>query len=240
MATAQSHTDNQPVVRWARIIASVSTLIAVMALLLFGAAGSIDWWQAWVYLAFYVISLCVSRLWLYLNNPDLARERLSALEREDVPLLEKALTICIAVIIPAMQMLAAGLDRRYHGSPEMPPAVLILAAGLLIASYSFAVWAMMINPYYSLVMRIQRDRGQVVISSGPYALLRHPSYSAVIAAFIAISLFLGSLWSLWLLIPYAALVIWRTIREDRMLLSELQGYREYAARVRYRLLPGIW
>ena len=119
---------------------------------------------------------------------------------------------------------------------RVAPAV--LAAALLAAA--FVTWAMTVNKFFSAVVRIQADRGHVVVSAGPYQLVRHPGYAGSIVATLAIPIMLGSLWGL---VPAAlttlAIVV-RTGREDRMLRRELRGYQAYAARTRFRLAPGIW
>ena len=137
-------------------------------------------------------------------------------------------------------MIVAGLDERFGWSPQISVTLRLVALAIMVLGYIVSTWAMAVNRYYSAVVRIQKDRGQTVVSDGPYRLVRHPSYATGIVASLMIPILLGSLWAL---IPCGLgvlLTIIRTALEDRTLLEELDGYKEYAARVRYRLLPGVW
>jgi len=136
----------------------------------------------------------------------------------------------------------AGLDRgRFHWSDGVP--AWLRAAGLiaLAAGYGLALWAMLVNRFFSSVVRIQSDRGQYVVTSGPYRWIRHPGYLAGIMVIVASGIALGSWLATALLIVLSLpFLLYRAITEDRVLQAELPGYRDYAARVRWRVLPGIW
>src|SRR5262249_54379132 len=136
----------------------------------------------------------------------------------------------------------AGADvGRLHVSDGVP--AWLVAAGLVGLAGTFAVelWAMHVNRFFSSVIRIQPDRGQYVVQSGPYRLVRHPGYAAGILLSLSSGLALGSWGAAALLSPFAVpALVWRTVREDRQLQRELPGYAEYAAKVRYRLLPFVW
>jgi protein-S-isoprenylcysteine O-methyltransferase Ste14 len=140
-----------------------------------------------------------------------------------------------------VQPIIAGLDHRFHWSDNIPLAGVV--AGLVIAAIGLGVviWAELINPFFSGAVRIQADRGQRVISAGPYAIVRHPAYAGGLPALVAGGLALNSLVSI---IPVVVLAlpitVYRTIIEDQMLRDELAGYVDYAAKVRYRLIPGVW
>jgi protein-S-isoprenylcysteine O-methyltransferase Ste14 len=134
----------------------------------------------------------------------------------------------------------AGLDFHFGWTAQMPLALQLAALIIAVLGYALGTWAMAANAFFSMVVRIQEDRGHTVATGGPYRYVRHPSYTGTIAFELATPIMLGSLWAL---IPgglAALLFVVRTALEDRTLHEELPGYAEYAARVRYRLMPGVW
>jgi protein-S-isoprenylcysteine O-methyltransferase Ste14 len=135
----------------------------------------------------------------------------------------------------------AGLDRGHlHLSKTVPPGVEAVALALFTLAWIVFVWAMYVNRFFSSIPRIQSERGHSVITSGPYCFVRHPGYTAALLAAVTSGIALGS-WISTFIAPIAlVLLLWRTIVEDRMLQSDLPGYADYAARIRYRLVPGIW
>ena len=153
---------------------------------------------------------------------------------------DKVLAPLMALSVGYPMLIVAGLDHRYNWSPEFPPWLIMIGFILISLGYAFAAWALAVNRFFSSVVRIQTDRGHVVCDSGPYRFVRHPGYAGNIPPLFGIVLALGSVWTL---IPAAvALIITviRTVLEDRALLEELSGYRDYARRVRFRLIPGIY
>jgi protein-S-isoprenylcysteine O-methyltransferase Ste14 len=153
---------------------------------------------------------------------------------------DKVLAPLMAVSVSFPLMIVAGLDHRFGWSPVFPIWLNILGFILIALGYAIASWAMAENRFFSGMVRIQAERGHMVCDSGPYRVIRHPGYAGNILPLPGIVLALSSVWTL---IPAAiALVIavTRTALEDRTLQEELPGYREYAQRVRYRLLPGIY
>jgi protein-S-isoprenylcysteine O-methyltransferase Ste14 len=207
--------------------------VVLTAVVLFAAAGTVAIAGFWIYIAIYAVTFLVS---LAIIDPDLLRERM----RPGGQRLPRALRIFTVVLF--VHWIVAGLDRgRFHWSDTVP--VWLQAAGLIVtaASYALVLWAMRVNRFFSSVARIQSDRGQHVISSGPYAFVRHPGYLAGFAVILASGLALGSwLAVVVLVIPSVPALMVRAAGEDRMLQAELPGYRDYASRVRWRVLPGIW
>ena len=146
--------------------------------------------------------------------------------------------MAVSVVFPLV--IVAGLDHRFNWSPEFPPWLIVAGFVLIALGYAFAAWAFAENRFFSSVVRIQTDRGHVVCDTGPYRFVRHPGYAGNILPLFGIVLALGSVWTL---IPAAvALIITviRTVFEDKTLQEELPGYRDYARRVRYRLIPGLY
>ena len=212
----------------------------LLPMILFIAAGRLNWVWAWVYVGIVVFFTLVSRIAVMRTNPDLLAERAQSLDREDVRGWDRLILFFLLLVGPLAMMIVAGLDERFGWSPQIPLTPRLVALAIMVLGYTVGTWAMAVNRYYSAVVRIQKDRGQTVITDGPYRFVRHPSYATGIVSSLMIPILLGSLWAL---IPCGLVAlgtIIRTALEDRTLLEELDGYKEYAQRVRYRLLPGIW
>ena len=222
----------------ARVILRAAIMLFLPAVILFAAAGRLDWGMGWAYVIVATALAILSRLIVFRINPDLIAERAHALEKEDTKSWDKTLVPLAAVYGPMVMLLVAGLDERNSWSPEISPGIQAAALAVVTAGYLVSVWAMAVNRFYSATVRIQKDRGHTVVSSGPYRFVRHPSYAAGIVADFAIPVALGSLWALVVSAVIAVLLVVRTALEDRTLHEELAGYKDYAARVRYRLLPG--
>ena len=217
-----------------RLRASVQSLVFVViqAATLFGAAGRIDIVEFWVYVA---ILAAVSALSLTLLDPDLMQERMRPGGRR------VGLRFLPIIIVMFVHWTVAGLDRgRLHLSGTVPPGLEAVALALFALAWIVFVWAMYVNRFFSSIPRIQSERGHAVITTGPYRFVRHPGYTAALLAAVTSGLALGS-WISTFIAPIALVgLVWRTMVEDRMLQSDLPGYADYAARVRYRLVPGIW
>jgi len=167
-------------------------------------------------------------------------ERLAFDNASGVKSWDKVLAPLMAVSVGFPLVIVAGLDHRYGWSPVFPLWMNILGLILIAVGYAFAVWALVENRFFSSVVRIQTDRGHVVCDTGPYRIVRHPGYAGNILPLLGIVLALSSVWTL---IPAAVALIIAVIRtalEDQTLQEELPGYRDYARRVRYRLIPGIY
>jgi protein-S-isoprenylcysteine O-methyltransferase Ste14 len=200
---------------------------------LFGGAGTFAVPAFWIYLAILAAIFAASLLGL---DPDLARERMRPGGQKP------PLALWLLAIVFAAHWLIAGLDRgRFHWSDTVPQW--LQAAGLIgvAAGNALCFWAMRVNRFFSSIIRIQSDRGQHVIDSGPYAVVRHPGYIAGILFLGTSGIALGS-WLAWAILVAFSLpfLMYRVVTEDRVLQSELPGYRDYAGRVRWRLIPGIW
>jgi protein-S-isoprenylcysteine O-methyltransferase Ste14 len=213
-------------------IQSAAFLIAA-AVALFGAAGMIAIPGFWIYLAIFAAVLVASFLAL---DPGLLRERMRP-GGQKPPL---ALRLFSLILIG--HWIVAGLDRgRFHWSDTVPLWLQALGLIALALGYGLCLWAMYVNRFFSSVIRIQSDRGQYIVDSGPYAFIRHPGYLAGVVIMLASGVALGS-WFAWAMLVIASLpfLLRRAINEDRILQAKLPGYRDYAARIRWRILPGIW
>ena len=134
----------------------------------------------------------------------------------------------------------AGLDQRFGWTGTIHPVLQAAGFLVMIAATAFANWATRVNRFFSSAVRIQADRGHTVVTTGPYEIIRHPGYAGFMILMIAGSIALGSLWSLVPALVWSVLFIRRAAIEDRMLRSNLDGYEDYARRVRFRLIPRVW
>lgn len=215
-------------------------LVVLMGLVPFAAAGRLDWWQAWVYSIAMMGMNLLSRYLVFRKNPELVAERFRFTAAKGIEWWDKLLAPFIAFVGPLLVVVVAGLDKRNAWSPDVSLTLQIPALILFPLGAAFGTWAMLQNPFFSSVVRIQKERGQTVITSGPYRFVRHPAYSGNILWWGGIPVALGTLWAF---IPVLLIIIGLVIRtalEDRTLQAELPGYKAYAEHVRYRLLPGVW
>jgi protein-S-isoprenylcysteine O-methyltransferase Ste14 len=226
-------------VRLPKRIVQVLVVVAAQAAMLFLSSWRLDWVMVWVYVGTFAVALTAMTIYQEVNNPELVEERSEFKPREEVRTWDVILSAVVRVSLLA-NYVVAGLDMRFGWKPEIPLAVQIAAFALGLLGAVLLVWAMAANRYAAVYTRIQQERGHVVATTGPYRFVRHPFYVGTITFSLTIPLALGSPWAL---IPgglAALLFIVKTAAEDRMLREGLVGYREYAGRVRYRLLPGIW
>jgi protein-S-isoprenylcysteine O-methyltransferase Ste14 len=210
-------------------------LILLMAAALFVPAGRFDWPMAWAFLTLYVSFAVVS---FFVLSPDLISER-SRLP-PDIRRADLVLSSGFFVFLYPVTLTVCGLDARFAWLPRIPARVQCIALVVFFLGYSFALWAMHANRFFSAFVRIQRERSHHVIDTGPYAFIRHPGYAGPIVGHLALPIALGSLWGLVPASCGVALLVVRTAMEDRVLAAELAGYREYTQRVRWRLLPRVW
>jgi len=219
---------------------SLAAVYLFIPLVLLMCGGDFGWWQAWGYSLLIVAAGIGGRIWAERRHPGLLAERQNIKKIQSAKAWDKVLAPLMALSVGFPLVIVAGLDHWFVWSPAFPVWLIVLGFILTSLGYAFAVWALVENRFFSSVVRIQTDRGHVVCDSGPYRLVRHPGYAGNILPLLGIVLALGSVWSL---IPAAvALVIAvvRTALEDQTLQEELPGYRDYARRVRYRLIPGIY
>ena len=217
-----------------RRVLQLAFLLIILAASLFLPSGRLDWAEAWAYLGLYVGMILATGLVI---DPDLIAERSRI--GEGTKGWDRVLGSLSIFLVTPGALIVAGLDERFDWS-RLPLAVQIVAAAFVILGSALSVWAMASNKFFSGTVRIQDDRGHTVVSSGPYGLVRHPGYLAWCISAPAVPLMLGSLWGLVpALLGLSALVL-RTALEDKTLREELPGYQDYARRVRYRLVPGIW
>lgn len=221
----------------ARFALRESMGILFTGIILFWSAGTIRWWPGWALVALDSAWIIATGTVVLRNHPDLLAERLGprqGAKRWDTVLMSGHGLLQIAVLI------VAGLDHRYGWTAALPASAQVAALLVSALGYALVVWATASNPFFSLIVRIQTERGHSVIAAGPYAHVRHPAYAGGVLTNVFTPILLGSAWALLIGSIDALLMILRTALEDRALRAELPGYPEYALRVRYRLLPHIW
>ncbi len=211
--------------------------MVIMGIVLFLAAGRLDWTAAWVYLILNVLIVSTFGLYVGRRNPDLINERgrigQSAKSWDKVVMILYTLTMFALCIV-------AGLDAVRFVWTTMHVSLQVVGVIGLLLSMAITYWAMLSNPFLSTAVRIQTDRGHQVATTGPYRIVRHPMYVGVIILWLSTALILGSWWALVPSLIIALIIVVRTALEDQMLQAELPGYADYAKQVRYRLAPGVW
>jgi len=221
-----------------RYVVREALSLAGMGVALFWSAARIDWWAGWAALVVMGVWIAATAVIVLHLNPALLAERLGP--REGAKSWDAAIVSSLG-LVTLVRYIVAGLDQRYGWTGGLPVAAQL--AGLAVGAVGYDllfVWATVSNAFFSQVVRIQPERGQTVVSGGPYRYVRHPAYIGAIVYELAAPVLFASWWAM---IPSglaAILLIVRTALEDRTLQAELAGYAEYARRVRYRLVPGVW
>jgi protein-S-isoprenylcysteine O-methyltransferase Ste14 len=213
--------------------------VALYAGLTFGSAGTLKWIEAWIFLGSFVFFLALVIGWLRRHDPMLLEERQSSGRRGNVKRWDRMILGIYTLFLVAM-MVVAGLDAKRFGWSHV--SWFLEAAGFLgLVPPSLLIFRVTReNTFLSERVRIQLERGHRVCTTGPYRLIRHPMYLGIMGLFLFIPLAFGSLYAYIPAVGIIALFILRTALEDGVLHRELPGYREYAEKVRFRLIPGIW
>lgn len=215
--------------------------IALLPVVILWPAGTFAWVEGWLLSALYGVYALVTVVVLSRRDPELLRERMKGSPGQegqkgwDTALMWAMIPVGMAVI------LVPGLDVvRYGWSEVLPMWARVLGFALHLPCMAWVVWVMLENTYLSRAVKIDEERGHSVITTGPYAIVRHPMYAAILPWMFATPMALGSRWGMVAALAMNALMVLRTALEDRTLHAELEGYAEYAEKTRYRLVPGIW
>ncbi|MFB2563100.1 methyltransferase family protein [Rhizobium sp. IMFF44] len=229
-------TEPEPMSRTKALLYAIGLPLGLLVFI-FLPAGRLDWQPGWIFIAFLIVSYGIAFLIMRRVNPVIfqARSRFQSGTQGWDLILVSLIFLGMIAEIPL-----GALDAGRMGWSVMPTSIVILGYLLLAAGIALATWAQAVNRFFEPGARLQRERGQHVISDGPYAYVRHPGYVSAILVFAGLALALGSWWAL---IPAgwaSGVLILRTSWEDALLYGELEGYADYSKRVRFRLLPGIW
>lgn len=220
-----------------RLITSTLWTLIVFVLCLFVPAGTLAWFRGWLFFFVAIAMRIPVAMYLRRVNPEVIAARVN--RHEGTKGWDRLLVGFLISAIISILPLAALDDGRYHWHP-VPWWVCGIGYVLVTAGMAGVTWAVSVNKFFEVTVRIQTDRGHKVIDTGPYAIVRHPGYVASCLLFLGMPLALGSLWALIPAVFSCLILVVRTILEDRTLLAELPGYGEYVQRVRYRLIPGVW
>lgn len=215
------------------VVTRVVTFFVFLGLFLFLPAGTWKFWQAWMWLVMMITLMLVTLRYLLKNDPALLERRMRM--RERVGAQQKIIGISFIFLLASF--IVPGLDQRY-GWSQMPAWVAILADTIVAIGYLMVLWVFKTNTYTSRIVEV--ETGQKVISNGPYAIVRHPMYVGAFLVYAASPLALGSYWAVLPGLMILPVLIFRILDEEKLLLRDLPGYREYTQKVTYRLLPGIW
>ena len=222
----------------AKLLLQNTFFVLGFGVLLFFSAGTLHWPAAWVFLLVSATLGPACGLWLARTDPALLAERLRPTFQADQPAADKKFMLAFA-LASLVWLIAIGLDRRVHAS-NVPFALQAFGLAMYLLSTAFIMWVFRANSFAAPVVKVQDARHHRVISSGPYGFVRHPMYSGTILFFIGVPLLLGSWWGVAIAPVFFLLFAIRTRIEERTLIEGLPDYADYAARVRYRLVPGVW
>lgn len=220
-----------------RLTAQTLGLFILFSLALFLPAGTFTWLAGWIYLVLFFGFFLGVNTWLYRHDPGLLQERMS-LSRFDQKEWDKVL-FPVLLVLPFAWLVFISFDTRFHWSPV---PVWLQGIGAIVLAFSFFLFFLTFreNSYLSTVVRVQKDRGHTVVSTGPYHYVRHPMYSGFLFFMIATPLLLGSWYGVLLGLVFMILLARRAVLEERTLKEELRGYADYMTQVKYRLIPYIW
>jgi len=214
---------------------SLVGFLLVLGLALF-LPGGIGWWQGWLFFAVFLLEMALAALYLWRRNPEIFVAR-SKIHRGTKTWDKVAMFFLMSSLMAIFPV--AGFDNRFHWS-SVPTWLMVFGYVLLTAGMLGSIWVEAVNKFAEPSVRIQTERGHTVVDTGPYRFVRHPMYATAFFLFFGFALALASFSAL---VPAAAaslVLVVRTTLEDRMLKNELAGYRQYAQRVRFRLVPGVW
>ena len=208
---------------------------ALIIAITFIGAGRIDYWRGWIYNGLNIIFLLLS---YFLLPPELIEERLKP--KEGMKKWDKIYYIVSTPVYFAILIISILDGGRFDWEPRIPILVVIIGVVVYAIGQIIILWAKKVNKFFSIVVRIQKDRGQTVCKDGPYRFVRHPGYLGGLLYIIVTPIVLSSFWGLIPAVIAVVLLFIRTYLEDKTLQRELEGYTDYANETRYRLLPGIW
>ena len=207
--------------------------VVLVGVLLFWPAGTLDWWNGWLFMGILFVPMFLAGLVMMAKSPNLLRSRLKAKEEQK----EQDKVVKLSGLMFLVGFILAGLNVRF-GWLTMPDWAVWVAAALFLLAYALYAEVLRENAYLSRTIEVQEN--QRVVDTGLYSIVRHPMYAVTVWLFLSIPIVLGSWWSLLCFLPYIAVIVVRIINEERVLENGLEGYSEYKKRVKYRLLPFVW
>jgi protein-S-isoprenylcysteine O-methyltransferase Ste14 len=219
-----------------RALGSLAFAISALAALLFISAWTLDYWQAWLFMAVFACASGAITVYLAISDPKLLERRMNVGPRAEKETAQKVIKVFLILGFIAMLVFPA-FDHRFGWSP-VPPSVSVMGDAVVTLGFLFIFFAFRENSYCASTIQI--TEGQTVISTGPYSLVRHPMYAGLIVMLAGVPFALDSCWGLFALLLVLPVLIWRLLAEERFLRQNLPGYTEYQPNVKSRLLPFIW
>lgn len=207
--------------------------LVVVGVLLFLPAGTLDYWQGWLFVGVLFVPMFVAGVVLMFRKPELLRKRLEAKEEEH----EQKWVVALSGVLFIAMFVVAGLNRRYMWW-MLPDWAVYAATGLFLVGYLLYAEVLKENVWLSRTIEVQEH--QKVVDTGLYGIVRHPMYAATLLLFLSMPLVLGSLWSFAIMLFYIPIISKRIRNEEKVLEEGLEGYREYKQRVRYKVIPFVW
>ena len=224
-------TDRQTLVK--KVLIRIVFGIIILGCIFFIPAGTFQYWEAWIWLGILFIPMIIAFMYLIKNAPELIERRLQAREKEK----PQKLIIKLSFLTSLIAFILPGFDHRF-GWSNVPTGIVVMVDVCVLAGYLFFFRVLKENAYASRIIEVAED--QPVIQTGPYAIVRHPMYVAVLVMYGLSPLALGSWWAMLAMIPLPITLVFRILNEEKVLLNDLPGYREYAKKVKYRLIPHLW
>ena len=215
------------------VLLRFALVIILIGLIVFLPAGTIKFWEAWVYFGILFVPMIFVLTYLLKNDPELLERRMKMKEKEE----PQKVFVKLSILVFLIAFIIPGFDHRFEWS-EVPFIVIIIADLFIFIGYLLFFLVLKENTYASRIIQVEKD--QRVISTGLYAIVRHPMYVAVIMMYVLSPLALGSYWAVVAVLPLPVLIIFRIKSEEKILIDKLPGYREYTQEVKYRLIPYIW
>jgi protein-S-isoprenylcysteine O-methyltransferase Ste14 len=224
----------------ARTWLAIVAVYLVVPVVLVVVGRDLGWWQAWTFSLLVLAAGAGGRVWAEHRHPGLLADRMRFGRGQQVKPWDRVLAPLMGLSVLYLLVIVGALDHRFGWTAPLPNWVNVVGLLLCASGYGFATWALVENRFFTTTVRIQTERGHQVCDSGPYRFVRHPGYAGNLVCVVAIPLALDTLWT-FVAAGFALVVsVIRTALEDRALMEELPGYRDYARRVRYRLFPGLW
>jgi protein-S-isoprenylcysteine O-methyltransferase Ste14 len=219
-----------------KTIFGFSQLIVGLGFLLLGPAWTLDFWEAWLYLFVFATSAALITAYLWKHDPKLLERRVDAGPGAEKEKSQKLIQLLASIIFISL-FIVSSLDHRYSWSNV--PNFMVIAADLLVAlGFLIVFFVFKENSFTAATIEVNPD--QKVISTGPYAIVRHPMYSGALVLLLGTPPAVGSWWGLVLMIPMTSIIAWRLLEEEKYLCKSLDGYEEYCRKTRYRLVPFLW
>ena len=215
------------------VITRVFFVYFIMGLLFFLPAGTLKYWEGWVYMAVIAVPMIFFGVYMFKHNPKFLERRMRVKEKRE----KQKLIVKLGILPFLLAFILPGFDRRFGWSDISIP-VTIAGLAMVLLGYLVTLYVFKTNSYASRVVEVEDE--QKVITIGPYALVRHPMYSSTIIFYLFTPLALGSYWTVIPTLFIIPVLIVRIIDEEKELLDNLEGYREYMQKVKYRLIPGVW